>query len=420
VTVSFPPRDDASPFEAVSWFFDQALDRLHLADTLREVMRRPWRELTVQVPVRLDNGQVKVLMGYRVQHNAARGPYKGGVRFHPKADLNEVRALASLMTWKTAVANLPFGGAKGGVACDPSQFSEAELNRITRRYTQNIAHILGVNRDIPGPDMGTNAQVMAWMMDEYGRLHGYTPAIVTGKPVELGGSYGREAATGRGLVYCLEEWGRQAQQNLRGARALIQGFGNVGSWTARLIGSLGCVVVGVSDSRGGVYNPHGLDIPRLLEHDRQRGSVVGFPDAETVDNATFLELPCDILIPAAIEHVIHEGNAHRIKARIIVEGANHPITPRADLILRERGVVILPDILASAGGVVVSYFEWTQNIQQFRWEEEQVNLELYKVMTRATREVVEASRLHQTDLRQGAYIIGVSRVARAIHLRGFL
>lgn len=414
------PPDDASSFEAVCWFFDQAAERLHLEDSLREMMRMPWRELTVQVPVRLDNGKVKVLVGYRVQHNAARGPYKGGVRYHPQADLDEVRALASLMTWKTAVVDVPFGGAKGGVACDPAQFSQAELNRITRRYTQSIAHILGVNRDIPAPDLGTNAQVMAWMMDAYGQLHGYSPAIVTGKPVELGGSYGREAAPGRGLVYCLEEWARQTQYNLQGAKVLIQGFGQVGSWVARLIGTLGCVVVGVADIRGGIYNPHGLDIPRLLEHAQQTGSVVGFPDAEAVDGKTFLELPCDILIPAAIEHVIHEGNASRIKARIIVEAANHPITPRADVMLREQGVIILPDILVNAGGVVVSYFEWTQNIQQFRWEEEQVNLELYKVMTRATRGVVEAARLFQTSLREGAYSIGVSRVARAITLRGFV
>lgn len=414
------PPDDASSFEAVCWFFDQAAERLHLEDSLREMMRMPWRELTVQVPVRLDNGKVQVLVGYRVQHNAARGPYKGGVRYHPQADLDEVRALASLMTWKTAVVDVPFGGAKGGVACDPAQFSQAELNRITRRYTQSIAHILGVNRDIPAPDLGTNAQVMAWMMDAYGQLHGYSPAIVTGKPVELGGSYGREAAPGRGLVYCLEEWARQTQYNLQGAKVLIQGFGQVGSWVARLIGTLGCVVVGVADIRGGIYNPHGLDIPRLLEHAQQTGSVVGFPDAEAVDGKAFLELPCDILIPAALEHVIHEGNAARIKARIIVEAANHPITPRADVMLREQGVIILPDILVNAGGVVVSYFEWTQNIQQFRWEEEQVNLELYKVMTRATRGVVEAARLFQASLREGAYSIGVSRVARAITLRGFV
>lgn len=417
----FPvPPDDASSFEAVCWFFDQAAERLRLDDSLWEMMRMPWRELTVQVPVRLDNGKVKVLVGYRVQHNAARGPYKGGVRYHPQADLDEVRALAALMTWKTAVADVPFGGAKGGVACDPTQFSQAELNRITRRYTQSIAHILGVNRDIPAPDLGTNSQVMAWMMDAYGQLHGYSPAIVTGKPVELGGSYGREAAPGRGLLYCLEEWARQAQYNLRGAKVLIQGFGQVGSWVARLIGSLGCVVVGVADIRGGVYNPHGLDIPRLLEHSHRTGSVVGFADTEQVDNNGFLELPCDILIPAAIEHVIHEGNASRIKARIVVEAANHPTTPRADVMLREQGVILLPDILVNAGGVVVSYFEWTQNIQQFRWEEEQVNLELSKVMTRATRAVIEAARLYQASLREGAYAIGVSRVARAIQLRGFV
>jgi glutamate dehydrogenase (NAD(P)+) len=370
--------------------------------------------------VRLDNGQLNVFVGYRVQHNGARGPYKGGVRYHPNADLDEVRALASLMTWKTALANIPFGGAKGGVACDPTQLSSAELNRLTRRYTQNISHILGPNRDIPATDLGTDGQTMAWMMDAYGQLHGYTPSIVTGKPVELGGSYGREAAPGRGLVYCLEEWASLTGYRLAGAKVVFQGFGQVGSWAARLIGTLGCVVVGISDVRGGIYNPGGLDIQKVLEYSRREGSVVGFPGAEPVVAGEVLELPCDILIPAAVEKVIHSDNAGRIKARIVVEAANHPSTPAADIALQEQGIIVIPDILVNAGGVVVSYFEWAQNIQEFRWEEDRVNKELEHVMKQATQDVVALAQREHITLRQAAFAIGIQRVARAIELRGFV
>ena len=322
------PSDTMTSFEAVSWFFDQAAESLNLDSELQELMRNPWRELIVEVPIRLDNGHLKVFTGHCVQHNGARGPYKGGVRFHPSADLDEVRALASLMTWKTALVDIPYGGAKGSVTCDPSELSQDELNRLTRRYAQNIAHIIGDTRDIPAPDLGTNAQTMAWMMDAYGQLHGYTPAIVTGKPVELGGSYGREAAPGRGLVYCLEEWARLVGHLLQGATVAIQGFGQVGSWVARLIGDLGCTVVAVSDMRGGVYNPHGLDIPQLLDYARDQGSVAGFPNAEAVGSAEILEFPCDILVPAAVEKVIHTGNAERIKARDGGRGRQPPQHPR--------------------------------------------------------------------------------------------
>ena len=414
------PKEDMSPFEAVTWFFNQAAERLRLDDELQELLRLPWRELTVEVPIRLDNKKLKVFRGYRVQHNGARGPYKGGIRFHPKANLDEVRALAALMTWKNALADIPYGGAKGGVTCDPKEFSEAELNRLTRRFTHNISHIIGDTRDIPAPDLGTNAQTMAWIMDAYGQQYGYTPAIVTGKPVELGGSIGREEAPGRGLVYCLEEWARHAQFPLREARVAIQGFGQVGSWAARLIGGLECKVVGVSDIAGGVHNIQGLDIPRLLEYSREHGSLRDFPGAQAVSGEEFLELPCDILIPAAIEGVIHAGNAERIKAKVIVEAANHPTTPAADHLLVERGVVILPDILVNAGGVIVSYFEWAQNIQQFRWEEERINRELENIIKRATRSVVELAGREDLSLRAAAFEIGVSRVARAIELRGFV
>ena len=414
------PSDDMTSFEAVTWFFDQAARHLEIDEELQALMRQPWRELTVEVPIRLDDGKLKVFTGYRVQHNGARGPYKGGVRFHPKADLNEVRALAALMTWKTAVADIPYGGAKGGVVCDPSELSQTELNLLTRRYTQNISHILGVTRDIPAPDLGTNSQTMAWMMDAYGQLQGYAPGIVTGKPLELGGSFGREAAPGQGLVYCLEEWSRLTNHPVLGAKVVVQGFGQVGSWAARLIGDLGCIVVGISDINGGVYNPEGLDITGLLEYSGDQGSIVGFPGAETVDGEEFLELPCDILVPAAIERVIHTANADRIKARVIMEAANHPVTPAADLLLHDRGVIILPDILVNAGGVVVSYFEWAQNIQQFRWEEERVNQELATIMRQATSSVVETAQGDSLSLREAAFVIGVGRVARAIQLRGFV
>ena len=414
------PSDDVSAFEAVTWFFDQAAQRLNIDEEYIDLMRSPWRELTVAVPLRLDNGMLTVFTGYRVQYNGARGPYKGGVRFHPRADLDEVRALAALMTWKTALADIPFGGAKGGVVCDPHGLSQPELNRLTRRYTWNIYHILGDNRDIPAPDLGTDSQTMAWMMDAYGQLHGYTPAIVTGKPVELGGSFGRDAAPGRGLVLCMGEWARLTGYSLQGARVVIQGFGQVGSWAARLIGDLGCTVVGVSDISGGIYNSSGLDIPKLLDYSGHHGSVAGFPDTEAVTSEEFLELDCDILIPAAIEGVITMGNAERIRAGVVVEAANHPTTPAADALLQERGAVILPDILVNAGGVVVSYFEWAQNIQQFRWTEKRVNQELTVVMERATREVVEMAQRDSVSLREAAFALGVSRVARAIEMRGFV
>lgn len=407
-------------YEAVSWFFARGADRIGLRDEVRQMLGTPWRELRVQVPVRMDDGSVRVFVGYRVQHNGARGPYKGGIRFHPEANDDEVRALASLMTWKNALVDVPFGGAKGSVQCDPDSLSQDELNRLTRRFTQNIEHVLGENRDIAAPDMGTNAQTMAWMMDAYGQVHGHTPSIVTGKPVEMGGSYGREAAPGRGAVLVLAAWAENAGVSLEGATVAIQGFGHVGGWIARLVTGLGCKVVAVSDVRGGVYNPQGLDIEALLTHVRENRFLAGFPNAEAVTNEEILELPCTILAPAAVGSVIHEGNADRIKASVVLEGANHPTTPGADLALSEHGVTMLPDILVNAGGVVVSYFEWTQNIQQFRWEETRVNDELGRMMGRATRSVLERSVREGISLREAAFAIGVERVARAIELRGFV
>jgi glutamate dehydrogenase (NAD(P)+) len=411
---------ELSIFDEVNLFFDNAADRLGLDDGLREMLKRPWRELLVQVPVRKDDGQIKVFSGSRVQHNAARGPYKGGVRYRPLADLEEVRALASLMTWKTALVNLPYGGAKGGVQVDPGLLSQSELNRLTRRYTLNIEHLLGPNLDIPAPDMGTNSQTMAWMMDAYGQLHGHSPAAVTGKPVEMGGSYGSDSATGRGVSYLLQEVAKDMGLNAQGARVVVQGFGNVGSWAARLIHESGCRVTAVSDVDGGLYNANGLDIERLQEHREATGGFFRFTGGEQISNSELLELECDVLIPAAIDNVITEENAYRIKAPLIMEAANHPITPEADSILTEGGVTILPDILVNAGGVVVSYFEWTQNLQEFRWEESRVNDELKKIMLKAYQEVWIRSATEKITHRQASFEIGVQRVARAVELRGFV
>jgi len=409
-----------TPFEEVTLFFDQAAERLGLTDGLREMLRRPWRELQVQVPVRMDDGRIEVYNGFRVQHNGARGPYKGGIRYHPEADQDEVRALAALMTWKTALVNLPFGGAKGGVQVDPTELSTPELNRLTRRYTTNIVHLLAPNRDIPAPDMGTNAQTMAWMMDAYGQIHGHSPACVTGKPVEIGGSLGRDSATGRGVSFLISQAASDMNMSPDGARVVIQGFGNVGSWTAKLLQQYGCKVIGVSGVHGGVYNSNGLDIPALLEHLNQSGMVPGFAGGEDITNAELLELECEVLVPAAIGNVVTAENAPKLKTKLVVEAANHPLTPEADDILAERGIRVMPDILVNAGGVIVSYFEWTQNLQEFRWEESQVNEELIKILTRAYEEVREKAASEGITHRQAAFHIGVERVARAVELRGFV
>ncbi len=413
-------KEAMTPFEQVNLFLDRAAERLNLSGGLRDMLRRPWRELQVQVPIRMDDGRIKVFSGYRVQHNGARGPYKGGVRYHPAADLDEVRALAALMTWKTALVELPYGGAKGGVQCDPGSLSIRELNRLTRRYTLNIAHLLAPNRDIPAPDLGTNAQTMAWMMDAYGQLHGHSPAIVTGKPVELGGSLGREPATGRGVAYVLEEAAKVYGLDTAGARIAIQGFGNVGSWAARLVHAMGCKVVATSDVQGGVYAPNGLDITELLGHRQAGGAVADFPGGERITNAELLELECEVLVPAAIDNVITSENAPRVKASYILEGANRPMTAVADEILNDRGVVVLPDILVNAGGVIVSYFEWTQNLQEFHWEEERVNEELRKTITKAFHQVRKRVSAERITYRQAAFEIAVERVARAVELRGFV
>ncbi len=409
-----------STFDEVNVFFDRAADRLGMADGVREMLRSPWRELRVTVPVRMDNGEIEVFTGYRIQHNGARGPYKGGVRFHPDADVEEVRALASLMTWKTALVEIPFGGAKGGVQCDPLTMSNGELNRLTRRYTQNIEHLLGVNRDIPAPDLGTNAQTMAWMMDAYGQIHGHTPGIVTGKPVELGGSVGRDSATGRGAIYVTTEMAKDMNMDPAGARIVVQGFGQVGSWAARIAAEQGCTVIAVSDVDGGTFNSQGLDVEALVKLKDEGGSVQNFKGGESISNNDLLELDCDILIPAAIDRVIHADNAPRVKAKVIIEAANHPLTPEADDILNDRGIRIVPDILVNAGGVIVSYFEWTQNLYQHTWDMDRVNDELSKIMTRAFTSVKDRVQAEGVTYREAAFLIGLERVAHVAGLRGFI
>ncbi|MFQ6029433.1 MAG: Glu/Leu/Phe/Val dehydrogenase, partial [Dehalococcoidia bacterium] len=368
----------------------------------------------------MDDGRIEVFSGYRIQHNGTRGPYKGGTRYHLLADQEEVRALASLMTWKNALVGLPFGGAKGGVQVDPRKLSEAELNRLTRRYTLSIEHLLGTNRDIPAPDLDTNSQTMAWMMDAYGQLHGHSPAIVTGKPVELGGSLGREAATGRGVAFILQEAAVDLGLSLQDLRIVVQGFGNVGYWAASILHENGCRIIGVSDVGGGIYNPKGLDVSVLAEYKAEGASVSEARVGERVTNEELLQLECDVLVPAAIDNVIDGNNAPRLRPRVILEAANHPITVDGDRILVDRGITVLPDILVNAGGVTVSYFEWTQNLQEFRWEEDRVNEELHKVMIRAYRSVYERVMAEGITHRQAAFDIGVERVARTVRLRGFV
>ncbi len=409
-----------SPSESVLSSVYSSAERLKLEPEILELLRTPWREIRTQIPVRMDDRSLKIFEGYRVQHNGARGPYKGGVRYHPQADIDEVRALAMLMTYKCALMDLPFGGAKGGVMCDPTRMSETELNRLTRTYTQHIAMVLGVARDIAAPDMGTNAQTMAWMMDAYGAMHGYTPGIVTGKPVELGGSQGRDQATGRGVAVCMREYAKREGVAPGEIRVAVQGYGNVGSWTCRVASAMGFTVVAVSDVKGGIENQDGIDIAALDKWFLVAGSVAGFPGAEPITNDQLLCVSCDYLVPAALGEVITGGNAGEVRARVVVEGANHPVTPAADAVLAARGVVVLPDILVNAGGVTVSYFEWTQNIQQFRWPLEEVITELEKRMMVSFSELIARTERDGTLPRQAAFDIGIERVARVIKLRGFV
>ena len=412
-------NDLISPYDVAVAQFDEAADRLGLSQAMRAILRKPKRELIVNFPVRMDSGEVQMFTGYRVQHNINRGPAKGGIRFSPHVSLDEVRALAMWMTWKCAVVGIPFGGAKGGVICDPHQMSSAELERMARRYATEISIIMGPNSDIPAPDMNTNPQVMAWIMDTYSMHQGYSvPAVITGKPLAIGGSEGRLEATARGVQVVTREAMRVLQMRPDRCSVVVQGFGNVGSITARLLQELGCKVVGVSDIKGGVYNPEGIDIYKALRHSKEHGNLAGLANTEAVSNSELLELPCDVLIPAALENQLTGRNADRIKARLIVEAANGPTTPDAEKILYDRGVTIVPDILANAGGVTVSYFEWVQDLQRFFWEEEEINNRLETIMTRSFTAMCEKATQQQTNWRMGAYLLAVARVAEATEIRG--
>ena len=413
------PREELNPYRISQIQFDMAAEFLKLDPGLRQILRTPRRVLEVAVPVKLDNGQVKVFSGYRVQHNIARGPSKGGIRFHPNLTLDELKALAAWMTWKTATVNIPYGGGKGGVICDSKRMSRGELERMTRRYTSEILPLIGPERDIPAPDVYTDAQTMAWMMDTYSMMVGYSAlGVVTGKPVSLGGSEGRADAAARGLLFVVEEACKVKKLSLRGASVAIQGYGNVGSGVARLFAEKKARIVAISDSRGGVHNPRGIDPLKAFRYKERSGTVVGMPGASRISNDDLLTLKCDILVPAALENVITLHNADQIKAKIVAEGANGPTTPHADEVLARKNIFVLPDILANAGGVTVSYFEWVQNLQGAIWQETEVNQKLDFVMRRAFTDVHAAMRKHRAHPRAAAYVLAVSRVADATLARG--
>ena len=404
--------------EATNRNFTRAATLLDLDARRKQQLMTPKREIKVEITIKRDNGELASFVALRVQHDDARGPMKGGIRYHPQVDADEANALASLMTWKTAVVDLPFGGAKGGVNCNPRELSLGELQRITRAFVQGVHDVIGDDRDIPAPDMGTNAQTMAWILDEYAKFHGYRPGVVTGKPIALGGSYGRDAATGRGLLFAMENLFAEDSRKISDFTYAIQGFGNVGSWTARLVHEAGGKIVAVSDIGGAVRNPDGLDIPALMGHLEEKQTVAGFAGGESIPGETLLFQDVDVLIPAALGGVITLDNAREIRARTIIEGANHPTDPEADEILAKRGVTILPDIYANAGGVTVSYMEWVQNIQQYRWPEKRVNEELRGIMARAFQDLKATATQYACDFRTAAFTLAIGRVAHATELRG--
>ncbi|OLC88452.1 MAG: glutamate dehydrogenase [Acidobacteria bacterium 13_1_40CM_4_61_5] len=413
------PREELNPFRIAQIQFDMAAEFLKLDPGLRQILRTPKRVLEVSIPTKMDNGQVKVLTGFRVQHNLARGPGKGGIRFHPNVTLDEVKALAMWMTWKTATVNIPYGGAKGGVICDPKRMSKTELERMTRRYASEILPIIGPSTDIPAPDVYTDAQTMAWIMDTYSMIVGHeVQGVVTGKPVSVGGSAGRDEATARGLLYVVEEACKLKKISLRGASVAIQGFGNAGATAARLFAEKKAKIIALSDTRGGVTNSRGIDPFKALRYKERSGTVVGMPGASRITNDDLLTMKCDILIPAALENVITLHNADAIKARIIAEAANGPTTPHADEILARRGITVLPDILTNAGGVTVSYFEWVQNQEGLGWDIDEIRARLQKIMVRAFSDVVDTMRRHHVPPRHAAMILAVSRVAEATLVRG--
>ncbi|MQL87382.1 hypothetical protein Taro_019906 [Colocasia esculenta] len=404
---------------ATSRNFRNAARLLGLDAKVEKSLLIPFREIKVECTIPKDDGTLVSYVGFRVQHDNARGPMKGGIRYHPEVDPDEVNALAQLMTWKTAVADIPYGGAKGGIGCSPGELSMSELERLTRVFTQKIHDLIGIHTDVPAPDMGTNAQTMAWILDEYSKFHGHSPAVVTGKPIDLGGSLGREAATGRGVVFATEALLADYGKAISGSTFVIQGFGNVGSWAAQLIHERGGRILAVSDVTGAIRNPSGLDISALLKHRAQGGLLKDFHGASPMDSNELLVHECDVLIPCALGGVLNRENAADVKAKFIIEAANHPTDPEADEILSKKGVVVLPDIYANAGGVTVSYFEWVQNIQGFMWDEDKVNKELQRYMKNAYKNIKAMCKTHECNLRMGAFTLGVNRVARATVLRGW-
>ncbi|XP_024990956.1 glutamate dehydrogenase A-like [Cynara cardunculus var. scolymus] len=399
--------------------FRHAARLLGLDSRLEKSLLIPFREIKVECTIPKDDGTLVSYVGFRVQHDNSRGPMKGGIRYHPEVDPDEVNALAQLMTWKTAVVDIPYGGAKGGIGCTPKELTKSELERLTRVFTQKIHDLIGVNTDVPAPDMGTNAQTMAWILDEYSKFHGHSPAIVTGKPIDLGGSLGRESATGRGVVFATEALLADHGKSVKDMTFAIQGFGNVGSWASRLIHARGGKIAAVSDVTGAVKNPNGIDIPSLLKHKEKTGSLSNFNGGDSMNADELLGYECDVLIPCALGGVLNRENAREVKAKFIIEAANHPTDPEADEVLSKKGVIILPDIYANAGGVTVSYFEWVQNIQGFMWDEEKVNDELKKYMTKAFHDIKSMCETHECNLRMGAFTLGVDRVARSTILRGW-
>ncbi len=407
-------------FEATNQYLRRASHIMELGSRVERLLLTPEAEHVVSIPIERDNGELAVFTGYRIQHNSARGPMKGGLRYHPTVDADDVRALASLMTWKTALVNIPYGGAKGGIQCDPADLSEGELQRMTRKFVQRIHDVVGPQEDIPAPDMNTNAQVMAWFMDEYSKFHGFSPAVVTGKPLELHGSEGREAATGRGVVYVAEEFLKDAGKSLAGATLAIQGFGNVGSYVARFAHEAGARVLALSDVSGAIHHPAGLDVPALLDLARARSPLSSYAadGVRTITQEELLTQEVDLLVPAALGGVITREIATEVRAGAILEAANAPTSPEADQVLEQRGIHVIPDILANAGGVTVSYFEWTQNIQCFRWTEAEVNERLRRVMTSGYGTVRDLKRRRNLSWRTAAFIVALGRVARAAVLRG--
>ena len=419
VPIPIRTTEELNPFQIAMRQFDTAAEKCGLEPGLREVLRRPRRALSLSLPVKMDDGSIRVFEGFRVQHSNARGPCKGGIRYHPGVTIDEVKALASWMTWKCAIVNIPFGGAKGGIVCDPRHLSKNELERLTRRYAYEISPIIGPDRDIPAPDVYTDSQTMAWIMDTYSMTHGNSsPGVVTGKPTYLGGSFGRNEATARGCLFVVRSACETLGINLKGATIVIQGFGNAGGIAAELLAQQGAVIIAVSDTGGCIVNRKGLDVAPLLAHKAKTGSVTGFAGSEPITNDALLALPCDILVPAALENQITLENVDTIQAHIIAEAANGPTTPGADEALHRREIMVIPDILANAGGVTVSYFEWVQDLQELFWDEDDVNRRLERVMVKSFNDVHAMAKKHDVDLRTGAYILAIDRVATATRSRG--